>query len=90
MQLTFCPALFIDVNYKNVATYPAQWEIFLNTDAQDYLPWGHVLIQDFTTKPTKKQIRQVKREFRKEVERLKIREEFAQSWEGIHCDVAGL
>lgn len=68
----------------------SQWELFLDEPSQKYLLFGHVWQKEFATRPTKRQVRQFKRQFRKATAKLIERSKWNDSWEAIHCDIIGL
>lgn len=45
-----------------------QWELFLNENSKQYLTFGYVQLIRFPVKPTARQLRKIKRRFRKDVE----------------------
>lgn len=68
----------------------AHWEVVLDRGSTDKVVFGHVLSETLVCKPTKRQLRKMRRAFRKDWEQIIQRQEFENSWEGIHCDVIGL
>lgn len=68
----------------------ALWEVVIDRASTEDVIFGHVLSEMFVCKPTKRQLRRMKREFRKEWAEIKARQEFENSWEGIHCHIIGL
>lgn len=90
IHMFFCNSTTTDFNTKYHGSWPAGWEVILDQEGTMSLPFGYVEFTTFVTKPTKRQLRRFKKDFRKnylaEVERHK----WSQSWEAIHCDVLGL
>lgn len=68
----------------------ALWEIAMDRAGEGKVIFGHVLSEMFICKPTKRQLRRMKRQFRKEWAELEVKYDFENSWEGIHCDIIGL
>lgn len=68
----------------------ASWELFLDTGSRKNLVFGEVTSIYFVTKPTPRQIRKAKKAHRVRVRERIAEAEFADSWEGIHCDIIGL
>lgn len=68
----------------------AQWEVFLDTEGTTTLPFGYVTMQYYVARPTKRQIRALKKLHRRSVIEAIDRRNFDESWEGIHCDIIGL
>lgn len=67
--------------------YDASWDIVIDRAGDGVLPFGHVNFFELPTKPTKRQLRKMKRLFRKSVTCEVQRLEWENSWEGIHCDI---
>ncbi|QHS01672.1 hypothetical protein CPT_CIP9_136 [Enterobacter phage vB_EclM_CIP9] len=68
----------------------AQWEVFLDTGGSTSLPFGYVTMQYYATRPTKRQIRALKKQHRRSIVEAIEAREWEDSWEGIHCDIIGL
>ncbi len=68
----------------------ATWEAIIDRAGDNTLPFGHVEFFEFVTKPTKRQMRKLKKYFRMAVLREIDRKAFEDSLESIHCDVMGL
>lgn len=68
----------------------AQWEVFIDTSGTLTLPFGYVTMQYYVTKPTKRQIRALKKKHRKDMQASIDLREWEESYEGIHCDIIGL
>lgn len=46
---------------------PAEWEVFIDTPGNNTLPFGEVTSQTYVARPTKKQIRELKRRHRLDI-----------------------
>ena len=68
----------------------AQWEVFLDTGGTTTLPFGYVTMKYYATRPTKRQIRALKKQHRRSIVEAIDLYNFKESMEGIHCDIIGL
>lgn len=68
----------------------ALWVVLIDREGEGKHTFGNVLSEMFICKPTKRQLRRMKRQFRKEWAELQAKYDFEDSWEGIHCDIIGL
>lgn len=88
--LMYTPPHISNLGTKFEYEHKAIWELFIDTGSKPNLPFGRVDIFTFHTHPTKRQIRQAKKQHRKNVVEAIEAREWEDSWEGIHCDIISL
>ncbi|QOI66516.1 hypothetical protein [Erwinia phage FBB1] len=68
---------------------PSEWELFIDECSKQYLTFGYVDVIRFPVKPTSRQLRKIKRQFRKEVRNEMKRQKDEHEWEDCIIDRLG-
>lgn len=78
--LMFCPPKIYCPGTKAERLETAKWELFIDTAGTNSLPFGYVSSFNYSAKPTKRQIRQAKKDHRKAVIEAIEAREWEDSW----------